>query len=249
MALFLVGASIAALLPAPALDASFGGAWDKRTFGCNCHAGEANPAVAFNVTGFPSAYELGAAYTITVEVTATPVESAGPSRAGFNAEVLQGSLSVPGAWADAVQAYGNQASHTPNGTRLSAWQFLWLAPATPSGVVFLWVTVNTVDGNGAPGPPDAWAQKTLESKGVGPDTGAAGRFLEGGTLGGVQWPVVLAAVGASGAAAVTIGVWRGRLHLPLRRAAGRKRHGRAAKRARREQAARARRHASRSRRR
>jgi len=139
-------AAFAAMFPAPWTDASLSGAWDKKAYGCVCHSSPANTSVLVDVQGFPPRYDLGGVYPLEIRLVSTPINMTGQWKAGFNAEVSQGAFSVPAALDAVAQAYGNQASHRLNGTALTNWSITWLAPASPSGVVTLWVTVNTVNG-------------------------------------------------------------------------------------------------------
>jgi len=203
----LLGAALAlaALLPPPGGDASLSGAWDKKAYGCVCHSSPANTSVLVDVQGFPARYDLGGMYPLEIRLVSTPINMTGQWKAGFNAEVSQGAFSVPAALDAVAQAYGNQASHRLNGTALTNWSITWLAPASPSGVVTLWVTVNTVNGNGVPDLEDKWAQVRLESIGPSPDTGGGGALGQLTSGGPVSWAAFGAAgFGLAGAAVFTI---------------------------------------------
>ncbi len=204
----LVGAG---LLAAIGVDASLAGAWDKRAYGCVCHTPVANASVQVEVTGFPPRYDLGGAYTIEVRLVSTPVNSSSDRRGGFNAEVSQGALSIPAALDAVEQAYGNQASHRDPGTNRTNWTITWLAPSAPSGVATLWVTVNTVNGNGVPDGGDLWTQVRFESAGPSPDTSGGLGGLLGGPGGGAVLLVALGgAAGAAGTLALVLVRRRGR---------------------------------------
>ncbi len=214
----------AGLLAALGGDASLSGAWDKRAYGCVCHSPLANASVLIDVKGFPPRYDLGGAYTIDVRLLSTPVNASSNRMGGFNAEVSQGAFSIPAALDAFEQAYGNQASHREPGTNLTNWTFTWLAPAAPSGVATLWVTVNTVNGNGVPDAEDKWVQVRLESVGPSPDTGGGGGLGALTSGGAVSWVVFGAA--AFGGGAVSMLFWKSRRGDGAGPAPSKKRHGR-----------------------
>lgn len=200
----LVGAGLLAALGG---DASISGAWDKKAFGCVCHTPIANASVLIDVQGFPEHWELGGVYVIDVRLLSTPVNSSSARRGGFNAEVSQGALAVSLTLSEVEQAFGNQASHRSPGTNLTNWTFSWMAPASPAGVVTLWVTVNTVNGNDVPDFEDLWTQVRLESRGPSPETSGGGLFGQIASGGPLTW-VALGATGGAGAAALVFLMWR-----------------------------------------
>lgn len=227
---WVTAAIFAVLLGAAAFAASDGGAsvlgaWDKRAHGCWCHSAVATTSMVISVTGFPAQWELGAQYAVTVRLVSQALGNASERRAGFNAEVSQGTLHVPSDALEAVQSVGAQVTHMPAGTNQTAWNFTWRAPAEPAGVVVLWVTVNSVNGDTVPGQGDGWAQVVLESLGPAPPKGDGGG---GGVFGPITdpasgaWPLIGAAA-AGGAAVALFVVWRLK-HAEGRKPVKKKRH-------------------------
>lgn len=135
---------------------------DLSVQGCSCH----NPQVAPDVIGnvdVPSRFEPGQTYTLNITWTGGPEPAGlGSNNGGFNLLATAGEFAPPegdaAGWVQVV-GEGNEVTHTIAGEQQTIRNFtvLWTAPEEVEPVMFV-LTVNSVDGNGAPDPTDLWNQ-------------------------------------------------------------------------------------------
>ena len=126
------------------VEANSGGKYNSSNSCGSCH-GSSSSSVTPTYSGFPSEYNPGQTYLVTIGMT----QSA--SNAGFSFTVSDGSLSNPG---PNTQVITKSATHTNSGA--TSWSFEWTAPPSGTGQVSLQVAVNLVDGGGTAGNDD-WA--------------------------------------------------------------------------------------------
>jgi hypothetical protein len=134
---------------------SSSGGYPNGSGGCSCH-GAANSATTVSVSGFPSTYNAGQTYTLTLTVSnSTKVE------AGFSLLVSAGTLgSAP---VGTALNGTTEINHSTPQTMVSGaanWTFTWTAPT--SGAVTLSVAGNAVNNNNGTGG-DQWSTASLTS--------------------------------------------------------------------------------------
>lgn len=126
------------------------------SLGEGCHSAAPSTDVQVVVTGFPTTYQPGKTYTLTVTKDGGP-DSTSAIEGGFYFEVSAGRLAVPETMAGKVQVVGGTAAtHTAVGARQGIWAIEWTAPG--SGLVNAKAFVNAVNGDGTNSPDDQWAR-------------------------------------------------------------------------------------------
>ncbi|MFM2385786.1 MAG: hypothetical protein RL660_543 [Bacteroidota bacterium] len=134
---------------------SSSGGYPNGSGGCSCH-GAANSATTVSVSGFPSTYNAGQTYTLTLTVSnSTKVE------AGFSLLVSGGTLgSAPVGTALNGTTEINHSTPQTMVSGTASWTFTWTAPT--SGSVTLSVAGNAVNNNNGTGG-DQWSTASLTS--------------------------------------------------------------------------------------
>lgn len=145
--------------------------------GCSCHNQQYTGNVRAVLEGVPSFYAFGdkleqGPFELTVRIIGGPPPSPTGAQGGFNLQVTEGELAVPEG-KDDVQILNGEASHTLKGNKQRSWNVTWKPPAEAGPDAAFTLTVNSVDGNGAPAPPDQWGRAVLVSMGA-QRLGAAG---------------------------------------------------------------------------
>jgi hypothetical protein len=174
----LAGAS-AALLGGPVngfsggiseeLEAQGGGTTTLVEGGCSCHNTAYTGEAIAVLEGVPAFYVYNGElrpgpYNLTIRIIGGPAP-AGNNRGGFNLQVDQGELQVPPGATD-VKIEDGEATHTTAGNDQRNWTVLWLPPTAAGPDAQFILTVNAVNGNGAPDPGDAWGRATAIAMGA-----------------------------------------------------------------------------------
>lgn len=144
-----LAALLTLLFLAPSIDGYQSGK-PNTSGGCgSCHgsAGGVTPSLS----GLPSDYAPGQAYSLTIGGTGTPSGSNG----GFSLTVNIGIFSNPGTNAKIV---GNSPTHSNTNSR--SWTVTWTAPYGGSGTANFALAVNFVNGNVAADSGDNWGTMT-----------------------------------------------------------------------------------------
>ncbi len=144
-----LAALLTLLFLAPSIDGYQSGK-PNSSGGCGtCHgsAGGVTPSLS----GLPSDYAPGQAYSLTIGGTGTPSGSNG----GFSLTVNIGIFSNPGTNAKIV---GNSPTHSNTNSR--SWTVTWTAPYGGSGTANFALAVNFVNGNVAADSGDNWGTMT-----------------------------------------------------------------------------------------
>lgn len=153
--------------------------------GCTCHNPEESLQVRAVLEGVPDNYAIdeNTTYELTVRITGELVGDSG----GFNLHASNGVFTVPeGATGVQVTELGD-ATHTIDGVAQTSWNVTWAEPAEMEEAVLFRLTVNSVNGNGAPDPDDLWARSYKVAAGSeGAALGAEAHPLHIETL-GVNW--------------------------------------------------------------
>lgn len=123
----------------------------------NCHIeGKATKVI---IKGFPSQFQPGRSYTITVEVQ-SKVLSVSESKGGFAAQVVGGTLKIKDD--KNTQLLHGYLTHTQEGNTKRKWVFEWVAPQDAEEAV---LTVMGVAANGDYSPyGDGVAVEALSAK-------------------------------------------------------------------------------------
>jgi hypothetical protein len=114
--------------------------------GCTCHGPSPTAGVVPAIAGLPSAYDPGAAYTLTVSVTG------GPARGGGFDLLVDGGTVTPGD--PNVQAFSPTEVGHNNPNELT-WSVHWTAPPSGGGPVTFSLATNSVNKDGTEAG-DAW---------------------------------------------------------------------------------------------
>lgn len=138
--------------------------------GCSCHNTAYTGTVTAVLEGIPSFYTFGGEaaagpHELTIRILGGPNATAGRAQGGFNLQATQGTLSAPAGATD-VQVLEGEATHTTAGNKQREWKVLWAPPAAAGPDAQFTLTVNAVNGDGAPLPPDAWGRATMVSMGA-----------------------------------------------------------------------------------
>ena len=171
--------------PATALPSGIGGQQDGdddvALGGCTCHAADPDNSVTVILDGLPYHYEAGKAYPMSLQLIGGPDADTSSHTGGFAMRVTAGSLSP--ADSNLVQNWDGDVTaltHTETGSNVAdrAWTFEWIAPASDSGTVTMWVVGNSVNGDGAPSNLDRW-NRLSASVGEGTDNGQTRTVFSG----------------------------------------------------------------------
>ena len=124
--------------------------------GCTCHNPEESDAVRAVLLGVPSNYALGLGqvYNLTIRIEGDRVSDNG----GFNLHVTQGTLAVAEGDGSVQVTDLGDATHTGAGVAQTSWNVTWTAPEEEGEAALFRLTVNSVTGDGLPGPDDLWAR-------------------------------------------------------------------------------------------
>ena len=140
--------------------------------GCSCHNPQYTGTVRAVLEGVPAFHTFNGEraagpFNLTVRIVGGP-EPGGSNAGGFHLQVLgedPGRLEVPEG-AEDVQVRNGQATHTSAGNDQRTWTVRWVPPAAGGSDVLFVLTVNAVNGNGAPDPGDAWGRATYVALGA-----------------------------------------------------------------------------------
>ena len=132
----------------PAIEGNSGGKHNQASAGCTCHSNAGGVTVGEN---FPSSYNAGQSYPITIDVNGGTQAFIG----GFSLQIDKGTLGNP---SPDVQIAGMSATHTNSNQR--SFTLDWIAPAANSGTVS--VDIAVLNGNGNfQNSGDGWAKTSL----------------------------------------------------------------------------------------
>ena len=132
----------------PAIEGNSGGKHNQSSAGCTCHSNAGGVTVGEN---FPSSYNAGQSYPITIDVNGGTQAFIG----GFSLQIDKGTLGNP---SPDVQIAGMSATHTNSNQR--SFTLDWIAPAANSGTVS--VDIAVLNGNGNfQNSGDGWAKTSL----------------------------------------------------------------------------------------
>lgn len=167
--LLAIGGAVA-MVPSEAQEGGIGGALVAS--GCTCHGGTASPDVTGTISGFPSEYEAGETYNLTLTVSGGPA-AGGVAHGGFNLLVSNGDLEPVDNTTQAVAGTTQEElTHTDFGNDQRTWMVTWTAPDEDDLKVDARLLVNSADGSGDP-TGDGWSSDEATSTGSGySNTGA-----------------------------------------------------------------------------
>lgn len=156
-----------------AADAQGGGTTTLLEGGCSCHNAQYTGTVRATLEGVPAFYTFGGTaregpFNLTIRINGGPPASESGAQGGFNLQLLgedPGELQVPEGARD-VQVLNGEATHTTQGNKQREWKVLWAPPAGAGSDVQFVLTVNSVNGDGAPAAPDAWGRATHVAMGT-----------------------------------------------------------------------------------
>ncbi|HWG89283.1 MAG TPA: choice-of-anchor V domain-containing protein [Candidatus Thermoplasmatota archaeon] len=141
---------------------------DLAAAGCVCHNAVSNSEVKIDVEGFPHAFNAGEQYSVWVNFTGGPEPQETRASGGFNVLATAGTLApvaeAPQSGFTQATNGGTEITHTRTGAigAERSFNFLWTAPSSGNAATLV-VTVNAVDGSGAPDPNDQWNRMTISS--------------------------------------------------------------------------------------
>ncbi len=134
---------------------------DVAIAGCTCHAAEPDNSVTLILTDVPYRYESGITYDMKIQIVGGPDIDPDSGTGGFAMRVSSGSLSGSEGFENLVQNWEDDPqslTHTDPGSQTAdrTWYISWTAPSAATGVVSLWLSGNSVNGDGVPSELDRW---------------------------------------------------------------------------------------------
>ena len=139
---------------------------DVMANGCNCHNLEQSETGMWMLEGFPTRYEPGLTYNLTLAITDSEVNDAAEPVAsgGFLMRVTNGSFSGgTGFW---TSDDGNLLSHAADTNGQRNWTVEWTAPDEGAGDAMLTLYFNVVNGKNGNDADDAWTRVVAVSLGT-----------------------------------------------------------------------------------
>lgn len=146
----MIALALLPLMPGSAQQSGGVGLEDSDRAGCHCHNIAPDPGVTLNLMGLPDRYEPGQVYDLLISVAGGPPITEGMvAEGGFMVSCTNGTFAVPEG-SDQVQVFNGDrtASHTLAGDKYRQWRLLWRAPKEGTGDAVLYLSVNSVNGDG-----------------------------------------------------------------------------------------------------
>ena len=133
--------------------------------GCLCHNGAPTNSVTILADLVPYQWVAGQTYTFHLQLVGGP-STAGSYSGGFSMRTSAGEMTGGEGYESKTQNWNGDVltlTHTGAGNNEDdrSWLISWTAPEAGAGIVFFWVTGNSVTGDGAPGDDDKWNQLTF----------------------------------------------------------------------------------------
>ncbi len=150
LAALLVASALPLVPIGSAVQSGGTGLEDSDRAGCHCHNLEPDPGVTLNLMGLPERYEPGQVYDLVITVAGgPPYDELATASGGFMVSCTNGTFAVPEG-SDQVQVFnsGQSASHTLAGNKVRQWRVLWRAPGEGTGDAVLFLSANSVNGDG-----------------------------------------------------------------------------------------------------
>ncbi len=128
--------------------------------GCLCHNGASSNSVTILADLVPYQWVAGQTYTFHIQLIGGP-SAGGSNTGGFSMRASAGEMTGGEGYEDKTQNWNDDSltmTHTGSGNNEDdrSWLISWTAPEAGAGNVFFWITGNSVNGDGAPGPDDNW---------------------------------------------------------------------------------------------
>ena len=146
----MIALALFPLMPGSAQQSGGVGLEDSDRAGCHCHNVDPDPGVTLNLMGLPDRYEPDQVYDLLISVAGGPPITEGMvAEGGFMVSCTNGTFAVPDG-SDLVQVFNGDksASHTLAGNKYRQWRVLWRAPKEGTGDAVLYMSVNSVNGDG-----------------------------------------------------------------------------------------------------
>ncbi len=134
---------------------------DVAIAGCTCHSAEPDNSVTLILTDVPYRYEPGVVYEMKIQIIGGPDIDTDSGTGGFSMRVTDGTLGGSEGFENLVQNWEDDAqtlTHTDPGSQTvdRTWHISWTAPSADTGVVSVWLSGNSVNGDGVPSELDRW---------------------------------------------------------------------------------------------